>query len=71
MGFGPQIPMPWGRLRGAAPGYPAAAARLFNSSCKIEETLTDSRPRDGRLVTLSGIGTLARKFRELPWRCPL
>jgi hypothetical protein len=46
--------MPWGRLKGPAPGYPAAAARPFNSSRKNVEKPTVSRPRDGRAVTLSG-----------------
>jgi len=43
-------------VEGEAPGYPAAAVRLFNSSCKIEEKLTASRPRYGRVMTLSGFG---------------
>jgi hypothetical protein len=42
-------------VKGAAPGYPAAAARLLNSSCKIEEKRTAPRPRDGGVMTLSGI----------------
>src|SRR5436190_8512785 len=46
--------MPWGRLRGAAPGYPAAAARPSQSSSNREETLTNSRPSDGQLAALSG-----------------
>jgi hypothetical protein len=46
-------------LRGAAPGYPAAAARLFNSTCKIEEKQTASRPRYGWGVTLSGTGAFS------------
>src|SRR4051794_31830030 len=29
--------VPWGRVEGAAPGYPAAAARLANSPCNVEE----------------------------------
>jgi len=41
-------------VEGEAPGYPAAAVRPFKSSCKIEEKLTASRPRYGRLMTLSG-----------------
>jgi hypothetical protein len=41
-------------LKGAAPGYPAAAARPFNSSCKIVEKLTVSRRSDGCVVTLWG-----------------
>src|ERR1700710_130837 len=50
--------MPWGRVEGAAPGYPAAAARPFQSSCNDEQTLTDSRPSDGRLAALSGTRSL-------------
>jgi hypothetical protein len=42
-------------VEGEAPGYPAAAERLFKSSCKIEEKLTASRPRYGRVMTLSGL----------------
>jgi hypothetical protein len=41
-------------VEGEAPGYPAAAVRLSKSSCKIEEKLTASRPRYGRVMTLSG-----------------
>jgi hypothetical protein len=41
-------------VEGKAPGYPAAAAATPKSSCKIEEKLTASRPRYGRLMTLSG-----------------
>jgi hypothetical protein len=41
-------------VEGEAPGYPAAAVRPFKSSCKIEENLTASRPRYGRVMTLSG-----------------
>jgi hypothetical protein len=44
--------MPWGRLKGAVPGYPAAAARPFNSSCKIVKKPTVSRRGDGCVVTL-------------------
>jgi hypothetical protein len=43
-------------VEGEVPGYPTAAVRLFNSSCKIEEKLAASRPRYGRLMTLSGFG---------------
>jgi hypothetical protein len=39
--------MPWGRVEGAAPGYPAAAARLLDSPSKIEQRLTVSRRSDG------------------------
>jgi hypothetical protein len=41
-------------LKGAAPGYPAAAARPFNSPCKIVEKPTVSRRSDGCVVTLWG-----------------
>jgi hypothetical protein len=43
-------------VEGEVPGYPTAAVRPFNSSCKIEEKLAASRPRYGRLMTLSGFG---------------
>src|SRR5215475_2970372 len=46
--------MPWGRLRGAAPGYPAAAARLPQSASNHDQTLTDSRPSDGLLGAFWG-----------------
>src|SRR5436305_15056550 len=39
---------------GLAPGYPAAAARPFFSSPKIEETLTASCRSYGGLMALSG-----------------
>jgi hypothetical protein len=39
--------MPWGRLKGAAPGYSAAAARRFQFHCNDDETLTDSRLSNG------------------------
>ena len=39
--------MPWGRFEGAAPGYPAAAARRLQSSCNVEENPADSRLTDG------------------------
>jgi hypothetical protein len=48
-------------VEGEAPGYPAAAVRPFNSSCKIEEKQTASRPRYGRVMTLSGFGTPGAK----------
>jgi hypothetical protein len=47
-------------VEGEVPGYPAAAVRPFNSSCKIEEKLTASRPRYGQLMTLSGLGLKER-----------
>jgi hypothetical protein len=51
-------------VEGAAPDYPAAAARLFNSSCKKEETLAASCPSDGEQVASSGIRAVARKVHE-------
>jgi hypothetical protein len=52
--------VPWGRWEGAVPGYPAAAARLFNTSHNVEKTLTDSRPTDGRVKAKSGCHALKR-----------
>src|SRR5438132_13175701 len=49
-----RAPMPWGRLRGAAPGYPAAAARPSQSASNHDQTLTDSRPSDGLLGAFWG-----------------
>jgi hypothetical protein len=42
-------------VKGAAPGYPAAAARLIYSSPNVEQTLTDSGRSDGVVGALSGI----------------
>src|ERR1700755_805045 len=53
--------MPWGRLRGAAPGYPAAAARRLQIPSNHEETLTNCGRSDGQLAALSG--TLAFRNR--------
>jgi hypothetical protein len=56
-------------VEGKAPDYPAAAAATPKSSCKIEEKLTASRPRYGRLMTLSGFAEKTRNlladFRQL------
>src|SRR5204862_5634723 len=49
-----RAPMPWGRLRGAAPGYPAAAARPPQSASNHDQTLTDLRPSDGLLGAFWG-----------------
>src|ERR1700676_2118730 len=60
-------------MKGAAPGYPAAAARPFNSSCKMGEKLTVPRPRDGRVEALSGTRSLSasRHVRSArPILCP-
>src|ERR1700730_6752411 len=48
-----------GYVKVPAPGYPAAAARPFNSSCKMGEKRTVPRPRNGEVGALSG------KFRYL------
>src|SRR5205085_8269936 len=62
--------MPWGRLRGAAPGYPAAAARRPQSASNHDQTLTDSRPSDGVLrafwgTCISGNKCCARASAEM------
>src|ERR1700730_16989716 len=60
-------------MKGAAPGYPAAAARPFTSSCKMGEKLTVPRPRDGRVEALSGTRSLSasRHVRSArPILCP-
>ena len=57
--------VPWGRWEGAAPGYPAAAARLPRSPHNVEKRLADSRHGDGRVGALSRspLATLARRSR--------
>jgi hypothetical protein len=60
--------VPWGRWEGAAPGYPAAAARLFNTSHNVEKTLTNSRPTHGRVKAKSGHDVL--KARDIAGRAP-
>jgi hypothetical protein len=42
-------------VKALVPGYPAAAARPFFSSPKVEETLTASCPTYGGPMALSGI----------------
>src|SRR4051812_32957957 len=53
--------MPWGRLRGAAPGYPAAAARRPQSASNHDQTLTNSRPSDGLLAAFWGTCIFSNK----------
>src|SRR5690348_6236910 len=57
--------VPWGRWEGAAPGYPAAAARLPRSPHNVEKRLADSGHGDGRVGALSRspVATLARRSR--------
>src|SRR5262249_40399808 len=49
-----RAPMPWGRLRGAAPDYPAAAARPPESASNHDQTLTDCGRTDGQLAVFWG-----------------
>ena len=51
-------------IKGAAPGYPAAAARLVYSSRNDEQTRTDSRRRDGGDAALSGTANAKPKSKS-------